>query len=431
MSSHDRATKSVHYGMRHRCASGKMLSLLTTAGLPPAPREKRAMRRTVFSPVGLVAVFLLALVAAVCAACAARPDGEGPDPSPPEDHRQSAPRRPSVGGGANGVVFVDRQSAPKPLEVDPGHGVATERPLRDAGAYSLSSAEAVAFGEGSVWLTERFTWDAGPCQDTGACAGYESGLLTRLDPDTLEPLAGWKLRDAYDAEVAFGAGSVWATKEGSVLQIDPDTNKVVREVPVGPRLRAIAFGAGSVWAAGAGRGVFRLDPEKGAVVDTIEVGGRGAYDVDFGEGAVWVAASESLARIEPGRGGVACAVEVPGKAYEVAAGAGAVWAIGDGGTLVRVDPRTREVADTLDLGGQLWDVEASEKGAWAVSRRSTGERSPPVVRLVRVDPDTSRVDGAVQIEGTGGDAAIGGDAAWLVATDGAYTGDTLTKAALF
>lgn len=142
---------------------------------------------------------------------------------------------------------MERPSAPKTLEVDPGHGVVAEGRIRAAESYSLEGpVETVAFGEGSLWVTERFTWDPGPCRDNGSCSGYESGLLTKLDPETLKPLAGWKLRGAYDAKVAFGTGSVWATKGGSVLEIDPDTNGVTREIPVGPRLRAIAFGAGSV-----------------------------------------------------------------------------------------------------------------------------------------------------------------------------------------
>lgn len=386
------------------------------------------MRRTILSATEMKAMFLLAVLAAVCMACGASLGGEGPDETSPNDTPSSEPR-PPVDARANGVVFVERLHAPKSLAADPGHGVAAEGRIRDAEAYSLGgTVEAVAFGEGSLWLTERFTWDPGPCLDNGSCAGDESGLLTRLDPETLKPLAGWKLRGAYDATVAFGAGSVWATKGGSVLEIDPDTNSVAREIPVGPRLRAIAFGAGSVWVAGLGRKVFRLDPDGGTVVERIVVGGREAFDVALGAGSLWVATPDSLARVNPEEGEVIGEIPVPQEAFEAAAGPSVVWATGGGDKLVRVDPQTNEVADTLDLGGQVGDVEASAGGAWAVSHRSTGERSPPVVRLVRVDPETHEVVGAVEIEGTRGDAAVGGGAAWLVAADGAYTGNTLTKA---
>lgn len=386
------------------------------------------MRQTILSPAEMVAVFLLALLAAVCVACESRTSVEEPGKIPPNDTTSGEPHRP-LETPANGVVFVERPGVPRPLDADPGHGVAAEGRIQDARAYSLEgTVEAVAFGEGSLWLTERFTWDPGPCPDNGSCAGYESGLLTRLDPETLEPVAGWKLRGAYDATVAFGAGSVWVTKGGSVVEIDPDTNSVAREIPVGTRLRAIAFGAGSVWAAGLGREVFRLDPDGGAVVERIEVVGREVYDVALGAGSLWVATSDSLAQIDPEEGEVVGEIPVPGVAFDVAAGSDMVWATGDGDGLVGVDPRTDEVADTLDLGGQAWDVEASTGSAWAVSRRSTGERSPPVVRLARVDPETDEVVGAVEIEGSSGDAAVGGGAAWLVAADGAYTGNTLTRA---
>src|SRR4051812_42413274 len=63
--------------------------------------------------------------------------------------------------------------------------------------------------------------------------------------------------------VAVDENSVWVANraDGSVLRIDPGTNKVLASIPAGREPYGIAVGAGSVWVANRGDGtVVRIDP---------------------------------------------------------------------------------------------------------------------------------------------------------------------------
>ena len=84
---------------------------------------------------------------------------------------------------------------------------------------------------------------------------------------------------------------MWVTNrfDGTISRIDPDTNEVVKEIPVGLDPRGIAIGFDSVWVALAGSNqVVRIDPETNDVTQPIGVGnapGSLAVSAD----AVWVA----------------------------------------------------------------------------------------------------------------------------------------------
>jgi YVTN family beta-propeller protein len=92
----------------------------------------------------------------------------------------------------------------------------------------------------------------------------------------------------------FAYGSVWVVNgsEDSLLRIDPQTNEVVREIPVGQSPSAIAAGGGALWVANTGDGtVSRVDPETRSVTKTIEVGHR-PLGVLFHDDLVWVTVRE-------------------------------------------------------------------------------------------------------------------------------------------
>jgi len=151
------------------------------------------------------------------------------------------------------------------------------------------------FGEDSLWVTNVFTCEA--------CAGPGIMRLKRLDPRTGEEAAAIPLSFSEITEVAFGAGSVWVTNAtylpgpvsdlepgGVVFRIDPQTNRVVDRIRVNSP-SGLTFGHGSVWVTSAPYGtVSRIDPQSGEVVAKIRVG-RGAVDIvaDERSGAVWVA----------------------------------------------------------------------------------------------------------------------------------------------
>jgi YVTN family beta-propeller protein len=76
------------------------------------------------------------------------------------------------------------------------------------------------------------------------------------------------------------------------LRIEPETNEVVREIPVGESPSAIAAGAGALWVANTGDGtVSRIDPETRSVTHTIELGHR-PLGVLVHDDLVWVTVRE-------------------------------------------------------------------------------------------------------------------------------------------
>lgn len=94
------------------------------------------------------------------------------------------------------------------------------------------SVEAVAASSGVVW----------------AVAGCD---VWRIDSNTnlvVDKVAGTGRKDRCVHGLAVGAGAVWGAVPGmGVLRIDPQDNRVVAVVPVGPIGESIAVGAGGVW----------------------------------------------------------------------------------------------------------------------------------------------------------------------------------------
>ena len=139
------------------------------------------------------------------------------------------------------------------------------------------------------------------------------------------------LPETGSCSAVFGFGSVWITTTGpkgargagSVQRIDPQTNKVVVTISIGPTPRFLAAGEGAVWTLNQGDGtVSRIDPATNRLAATIAAavpGGGG--DIAAGAGRVWVRASKILLQaIDPKRNVVVDRFGPP-------AGSGAVRAV--------------------------------------------------------------------------------------------------------
>jgi DNA-binding beta-propeller fold protein YncE len=160
--------------------------------------------------------------------------------------------------------LLDRKSFPRPTalavdgqtlwlatadgrlhSIDTGTGVdrvrATTEPVRR-----------IWVGQGGVWLLTA------------------DGKILRLDRRTGRILA--QVPGSFQAaDLAVGAEGVWVydQHQGAVLRIDPQTNRVVRTIPVISQplvelySRVLALGAGAVWVVDkAGETVVRVDPNR-------------------------------------------------------------------------------------------------------------------------------------------------------------------------
>ena len=147
-----------------------------------------------------------------------------------------------------------------------------------------------------------------------------------------------------------------AVRANSVAVVDPDTGRVVDDIPVGTRPGPITFGAGSVWVGNLDDGsVTRIDvaPER-TVLRNIPLEDRTPTGLAFGFDAVWVAhglrgqvsridpqfddPSEPIQVVEAGLGGFSNGA--------VATGEGSVWAVFGDSTLARIEPDNGQVEKT-------------------------------------------------------------------------------------
>ena len=313
-----------------------------------------------------------------------------------------------------------------------GGRVPAASPLRAKETPTDGFRHVEGFGEGFLWVSDYGDYRCG-----GDCGAPQETFLRRFDPETREAYPA-TLVEGGDVEIAFGAGSVWATSERGVLRIDPETGRVTRTIPLkyaGGAASGVAFGEGAVWAAGAGDGaVSRIDPEENGVVARIDVGegGRGAAPnaVAVGAGSVWVGTrDEGLARIDPAKNRVVDATPIEknvpdgrsSDVSDVAVGAGAVWVAGSygdwtgyEGKLTKVDPKTAEVVGEVALDQGAWEVETTREAVWATSSVDPGAYGGSMTAaLSRLDPDQNRVVGSLRADSLSGPAA-GGGSVWAM-----------------
>lgn len=211
-----------------------------------------------------------------------------------------------------------------------------------------------------------------------------------------------------------GGAELVAATANSVAAVDPETNRLVADVPVGITPTSIAVDEDAVWVLNADdRTVSRIDSASGTVVKTFATGGD-PTDLAVGEGAVWVgsgapAASSqvfgslvpvALTRIDPrtavlagriplprlgsGPGGVGG--RWPGQ-RQIAAGHGAVWAIDAHGTIARIDPQTNRIVARI-RGLQASSLALGNDGLWVATDDNV---------VARVDPRTNTIRQKVKL----------------------------------
>jgi YVTN family beta-propeller protein len=186
----------------------------------------------------------------------------------------------------------------------------------------------------------------------------------------------------------------------SVAAIDPATNRVVADIPVGQRPDAIAYGLGSLWVANGDSGtVTRIDPRSKRPVATIGIGGDVA-DLAVGFGSVWVADGNAGTVTQINRRNAPYSIQFgaqnplqPKPIFSIATGAGYVWATREDG-IVRIDPTTYRKQAWLSTApatgvavgsGRIWVTTADERilrySASGRDARPTQEIQTPAIPI--------------------------------------------------
>lgn len=231
--------------------------------------------------------------------------------------------------------------------------------------------------------------------------------------------------------------------------IDPETNSVVGDIPVGLRPGPLDFGAGALWVANLDdESVSRVDPATRKVVRTIAVG-EALSDLDAGSGAVWALSTSPAVRvrqIDPRFDTVAKTIGVeslPGGSGGVALGRDALWVAPALGLLTRIEPATTKVVEALDarssptsiaVGGEaVWIADASANTVTRVDETNVVTpipvgRGPSGIAVaegavwvtaslddavVRIDPERAAVTTTIRVGRAPAGIAVGEGAVWV------------------
>ena len=239
-----------------------------------------------------------------------------------------------------------------------------------------------------------------------AIAGDAIGIID-LDRDTL---VGSVTLESRPGAVAFGEGSVWVTlpDPGAVVQIDPATRSVVDTIPVGADPSGIAVGDGSIWVTNSGGStVSRIDPVRHMVVETIDVAG-GPAGIVVGADGVWVANSinDSVSRIDPATDRVTATIPVGDQPVGLAIDDSGLWVVNEAsGSVTRIDTVRAVAAQTIDVGNGPHAIAAGAEAIW-VANRLDGTVS-------RIDPRTNSVIGVTAMGGAPLDIALDDGSVWV------------------
>jgi len=203
--------------------------------------------------------------------------------------------------------------------------------------------------------------------------------------------------------------------------IDPETNKLVAEVPVGSNPGPVTTGSGSIWVGNLkDRTITRISLKRRIRTATISLNARTPTGLGFGAGALWVAHGlrGQLSKVDVRSNRIAKTIDVadPGsRRGAVAVGGGSVWVVYGDSTLARVDPRRVRVSGATFVGaspagvvftsGSVWVVNSGDATVTRFSPRSyeAGAFGRPI-RVGRSPAGIAAGEGAVWVADTGDDA---------------------------
>jgi DNA-binding beta-propeller fold protein YncE len=239
------------------------------------------------------------------------------------------------------------------------------------------------------------------------------GTLTRLDPDSGEPVGEPLQLGPGISGVAVGAGSVWVADPpaGEVLRVDPGSGRVTARIAVGGRPGPIAFGGGRVWVADEdGAGVSAINAKGGRVYRRGLAPHAAPLRLAVGAGGLWVssASTGSVRRIDLGSARPGEAIPVGRGPAGITVAQGLVWVANSrSGTVSRVDPSIHALlGDPIGVGGRPGGIDAGTSAVWVASAAEDA--------VTRLDLESAAAVGApIEVGAEPGAVAVGASAVWV------------------
>ncbi len=265
------------------------------------------------------------------------------------------------------------------------------------------------------------------------------GDLTRLDRVTLDPIGSLSVHESSD--MAEGAGAVWVADAltGDVIRIDPFTVSPAATIttgievdpatnrPIGvpqasgpERPMALIGGIGAsddaVWVGDHAGRLLEIDPESNSVVREVAIDLRpDLLRLDAGTLLVGDLGAGTIAVLDEATGDEITRFGPIDRLVGADLGAGAAYLLdGTDGVVTRVDLGTGSVTSSDPLGAS-WNVAGQPVYDAGVVVGDAGVLLETDDGFFVLDPVTLEPLGEIEIPGTGGDMTIGADGtAWVV-----------------
>ena len=215
--------------------------------------------------------------------------------------------------------------------------------------------------------------------------------------------------------IAVGAGGVWVGNEGdrTLTRIDSSTRSVARTIPLDATPTGVAVTRGAVWVVHGRLGfVSRVDPQFDRVVETLDpdVGRSSGGAIDAGPSGVWVTlAGHAIAyvgRIDPASGRISPEGYPDGRPSAIAVGEGAVWIANgdDSSTISRIHPGTAIAVQKINVGRGPRAIAVGAGAVWVANSSDD--------TVSRVDPEASS-SATIRVGDTPSAVAVGEGAVWV------------------
>ncbi|HEX6665569.1 MAG TPA: protein kinase [Solirubrobacterales bacterium] len=322
------------------------------------------------------------------------------------------------------VLSRGEEAATQPLRRRPALGKLNGRRLAWAGAglaviAAMVVLVAVLLGGEGIEVSAPIAIGQAPLRiDAGADAVWvtseRDGTLTRLDPESGEPLGQPLDLGVGVSGVAVGGRWTWVTnpRRGELLRLDPDDGHVLQTIALGGAPGPIALGGGRAWMA----------DERGAGITAVNVQGGRVYRrgigpkaaplrLAVGAGGLWVsnASGGAVRRIDLSSLVSVGPIAVGRGPAGVTVAHGLVWVANSrSGTVTRVDPSIREVVGTpIEVGGRPGGIDGGTSVVWVAS---AGDDA-----VTRLDAGSGeRIGAPIEVGPEPGAVSVGGDAVWVV-----------------
>ncbi|MGZ4418822.1 MAG: BTAD domain-containing putative transcriptional regulator, partial [Gaiellaceae bacterium] len=226
----------------------------------------------------------------------------------------------------------------------------------------------------------ELTHDSGP----SGLGSVAPNALGAIDPKTNEIVAQVPV-GTQPGDVIYGHGALWVSNQidGTVSRVDPKTRRQTRVIPLAAAPSGLAAGKGSIWVA-TDKGVKLIDPAYNVVGRTLPIHGRKPTSgYPFPSAPTGVAFTRGAAWISTSNGGL-------------------------GGRVVEANRKTGRVVETFTIGDGPPAVTATSSAVWVTDLFDNN--------VSRIDP-TGAVANVIPVGHAPTRTAVGFNAVWVADSD--------------